>query len=112
MNINLLIEGLRRLRRFGFQIRIADSIKDTSYEDLKVYALEGAATVMFNVDVNAFSEGGTWHRVVKHVRQNGLEPIMGHMPERLGMTALESTAANQAIEFATLLLEQACAADS
>lgn len=110
--MNLLVEGLRRLRRFGFQIRIAESLKGSSQEDLKVYALEGAATVMFNLDVNAFSEGGTWHRIVKHVRQNGLEPIIGRMPERLALTPLESTSANLAIEFATLLLEQACAVDS
>lgn len=102
-----VIEALRRMRKYGFQIRVAPSIAGASQGERTYYAVQAAAAVLYNVEPNAFHDGGTWEPVRKHVQDNGLRSLGKPDGERLQMNDVQFASVNAAISFACELLEHA-----
>jgi len=106
LSINV-IEALQRMRKYGFELRITQSIAAASPADRKLYAVQAAASVLYNVDIEQFDEGGTWGSVGRHVKANGLREVREADAKELGLNAVEVAAVNEAIWFACTLLEHA-----
>lgn len=107
-------EALRRMRRYGFELRITSSTAAASRNERQKYAVQASASVLYNVGVEAFEDGGNWEPVARHVMENGLRE-MHKVDAReldLNLGVVELAAVNAAIAFASELLELAEAAPS
>ncbi|CAB3754918.1 hypothetical protein LMG29542_02489 [Paraburkholderia humisilvae] len=77
-----------------------------SPSERQLNAVQAAASVLFNVDVEAFGKGGIWAPVGKHVMSKGLREMYKVEAVELGLTtAVELASVNIVIAFAVELLE-------
>lgn len=102
-----ITETISRLRKYGFQLRLAQSIAESSPLDRQRYALQAAAALLFNVAVDAFKEEGNWESIDKHVAKIGLTSLTDKEGKRLGLNPIELASVNEAIAFGKVILEQA-----
>ncbi|MGC8213073.1 hypothetical protein [Ralstonia pseudosolanacearum] len=104
---NNVIEALHRMRKYGFQIRVAPSIATAPKIERAYYAVQAAASVLYNIDPGAFDDGGTWEPVRKHVLDNGLRNLVKLDAKRLQLNEVQLASVNAAISFARELFEHA-----
>lgn len=107
MNANNVTEALRRMRKYGFELRITQSIAAASPIERQLHAVQAAASVLYNIDIDQFNVGGNWEPVARHVTANGLREMYKVEASEVGLTAVQIAAVNEAISFASMLLEHA-----
>lgn len=112
MDRDQFIETVRRLRKYGFQLRVAHSISTGSHLELQLYALPAAAAVLFDVGPEAFPDEGNWVPVDLYVRESGLVKLSQKEGKRLGLNPLGVAGANPAMDLARHLLEHAISINS
>ncbi|RKR31697.1 hypothetical protein [Paraburkholderia sp. BL17N1] len=109
MDAGNVIEALRRMRNYGFELRVAASVAAAPPSKRNLFAIEAAASVLYNVDVDAFGEGGNWEPVGRHVQRIGLREMSKVDAAELALNVNEVAVAavNAAIAFAAEILELA-----
>jgi hypothetical protein len=100
-----IIRTFRTLRKFGFVIKVDPVAMTHSLGNRQLCAVQAAAALLYNVDVEAFDEGGNWAVVKNYVLENGFARIREGERRVHGFGLIGAAAINAALELAALILE-------
>ncbi|QCP54504.1 hypothetical protein FAZ95_37045 [Trinickia violacea] len=109
MQDELAQRALLRLKRHGFELRLAPALATATTRDQESHALGAAAAVLYDVAPEAFDAGGTWTAVGERVRAHGLQPLRAADGAALGLDPAGVAAVNAALSFAVRLIAFATA---